>query len=194
VANTHRPKQVVVAYDFTPGAEDALMRAVDVACRAPHHVLHVIAALDPHRGISIEPTHQVTYDYAERIQRRISERLDAAFAGRQAGELVQVYVHARIGKPADEILRLASEVGADLVFIGSHETSSVHRLLLGSVSERVVRAARCPVMVVRPVEYDEVDLLKVFPYEHTHTTYSPPHRYSYIDPRVITRPNEWPIG
>jgi len=187
-------KQVVVAYDFTPGAEDALMRAVDVACRAPHHVLHVIAALDSHRGLAIEPTHDVSYEYADRVQRRISARLDAAFAGRATAAQVQVFVHARIGKAAEEILRLAAEVGADLIFIGSHDKSSVHRLLLGSVSERVVRAARCPVMVVRPVEYEAVDLMQVVEYEHPHKSYTPPHRYSYVDPRQITRPNEWPIG
>lgn len=187
-------KQVVVAYDFTPGAEDALMRAVDVACRAPNHVLHVIAALDPHRGIPVEPTHNATYEYAERIQKRISERLDAAFAGRASADKVSVFVHARIGRAAEEILRLAAEVGSDLIFIGSHEKSGMHRLLLGSVSERVVRLARCPVMVVRPVEYEEVDLMKVVEFEHPHKAYNPPHRYTYVDPRVITRPNEWPIS
>lgn len=189
-----RPIQVVVAYDFSPSAEEALQRAVEVACRAPHHVLHVVAAIEGRHGLAIAPTDTVDYDYADKIQHMVMSRMTIAFAGRAAASEVQFFVHARIGKAADEVLAIAREVGADLLFIGSHGKTGVERVLLGSVSERVVREARCPVMVVRPKGYDDVDLLRVFEYDHERKPYAPPHRYSYVDQRVIHRPNDFPIS
>ena len=188
------PQQVVVAYDFSPSAEQALARAVDIATRAPQHVLHVVVALDARHGIAIQPTRDVTYTYADGIQRMVMDRMIQAFAGRPTASEVQFYVHARIGRPADEILMLAQEVGADLLLIGSHGKTGVERYLLGSVSERVVREAGCPVMVVRAKDYADVKLARVAEYDHPHTTFTPPHRYSYVDQRVIHRPTDWPLS
>ena len=48
-------------------------------------------------------------------------------------------------------------------------------------------------MVVRPKRYADVDLLKVFAYPHDRHAFTAPHRYSYVDRRVITRPADFPI-
>lgn len=179
------PIQVVVAYDFSPSAEEALMRAIDVAARAPHHVLHVVCALDPSR--------HTTAEAAESIQAQAKEHVTAGFAGRATAAEVQFFIHARIGNAAEQILAVAQDVGADLVFIGSHGKTGLERLLLGSVSERVVREARCPVMVVRHKAYEHVDLLQVVAFPHERHAYQPPHRYAYVDRRVITRPPDFPL-
>ena len=58
-----------------------------------------------------------------------------------------------------------------------------------------VNGAGCPVMVVRPKTYAKADLVDVVdakPAEHH--GYTRPHRYSYSDSRVITRPTDWPLG
>lgn len=164
------------------------MRAVDVASRAPQHVLHIVTALDP-----ATYGRRATAEAADSIQRQATERVAATFAGRDAEREVQFFVHARIGHPAVEILEVAREVGADLLFIGSHGKTGVERLLLGSVSERVVREARCPVMVVRPKGYEDVDLMKVTAYPHERHAFHAPHRYSYVERRVITRPPDFPL-
>jgi nucleotide-binding universal stress UspA family protein len=189
-----RPVQVVVAYDLSPSAEEALLRAIDVAARAPSHVLHIVSALDPHAPGPAGEAQGSTYEGADRLRKLIVERVTFALAGRPTAAEVEFYVHARIGRPADEILALSSEVGADLIFIGSHGKVGVERLLLGSVSERIVREAGCPVMVVRPKSYADVDLLKVFEYEHERKPHREPHRYSYTNNQVITRPRDWPIS
>lgn len=189
-----RPVQVVVAYDFTPAAEEALLRAVEVATRAPQHVLHIVAAIDARNGLAIMPATVIDYDYADKIQKTITTRVTAAFEGRKTASEVQFFVHARIGKPADEILGLAKDVGADLVFVGSHGKTGLDRFVLGSVSERIVREAKCPVMVARPKTYDSVELMHVFKYDHERAKHAEPHRYSYVDHRVIHRPNDWPIS
>ena len=188
---THpHPIQVVVAFDFSPSAEYALMRAVDVAARAPQHVLHVVATLDERAGM----IRGISYRDADHVQELVRERVAAAFAGRSSASEVQFFVHARIGRPAEEILLLAEEVGADLIFIGSHGKVGLERLLLGSTCERVVREAHCPVMVAREKTYKDVKLLDVFPYEHERQPHAEPHRYSYVDNRVLLRPTDWPIS
>jgi nucleotide-binding universal stress UspA family protein len=195
VIEARHPVQVVVAYDFSPSSEQALARAVEVAARAPQHVLHIIAALEPQGVVaSIGPMAGVTYETADRVQKMIMERVTAAFAGRPTAAEVQFFVHARIGKPATEILELASEVGADLIFIGTHGKTGVERVLLGSVSERVVREAGCPVLVARPKTYADIDLIKVIRYDHKRTPHREPHCYTYVNRQVIMRPMEWPIG
>jgi len=184
-----RPVQVVVAYDLSPSGEIALSRAIEVAARAPHHVLHVITVLEAHSGM-----HKVGYDKADQMQTTLKEHLTRAFNGRPTAAEVQFYVHCRIGKPVEEILNICEEVGADLVFVGSHNKTGLERVLLGSVSERIVRECQCPVMVARPKTYKDVDLVKVMRYDHEHKAYAPPHRYSYVETRLISRPPDWPLN
>ena len=60
----------------------------------------------------------------------------------------QVSVDVVVGPPAFEIVRYAGERGADLLVVGSHGRGIIRRFLLGSVAERVLREAGCPVMIV----------------------------------------------
>src|SRR5579875_1975352 len=55
----------------------------------------------------------------------------------------------RTGEPAGEIVRAAEELRADLIVVGSRGLGQIGGLILGSVSERVLHGARCPVLVVR---------------------------------------------
>lgn len=183
--------QVVVAYDFSPSAEQALSRAIDVATRAPQHVLHVAVALEPH--VALGPFHHLTYADADRVTDLAVEHVTKALRERAPTCEVHFFVHARIGKPADEILDLARQVGADLIFVGSHGKVGLERILIGSVSERVVREAGCPVMVVRAKTYADVTLLDVVDNDHNRRRFTPPHRYIYVNDRVLTRPAEWPL-
>ncbi|HEY6751003.1 MAG TPA: universal stress protein, partial [Rubrobacteraceae bacterium] len=57
--------------------------------------------------------------------------------------------HLRLGRPVEEIVILADEIDAGLVVVGSRGLGGIRRLLLGSVSDGVVRHAHCPVLVVR---------------------------------------------
>ncbi len=66
-------------------------------------------------------------------------------------------VHASYlaGDPAEQIVRFARKTGFDLLVVGTHGRTGVQRLVLGSVAERIVRQAPCPVLVVRPREVAE---------------------------------------
>ncbi len=54
------------------------------------------------------------------------------------------------GEPAIEVLQAATRLGTDLIVMATHGRRGVRRLVLGSVAERVVREARCPVLTVKP--------------------------------------------
>jgi nucleotide-binding universal stress UspA family protein len=124
-------QQILVATDFSDNAEAAVTFAVRTAgaLGARLHLLHVLVPGE--------------MDVARLL----------AYTASAAGPTVSVVATAA-GHPAEEILRYATKHGIDLIVIGAHGRTGLSRLLLGNVAERVLRAARCPVLVVpaRPVE------------------------------------------
>ena len=76
--------------------------------------------------------------------RALAERVEAAHA---AG--LHARSELRTGRPHAEILALATDAKADLIVIGTHGRDGLNRALLGSVADRVVHLAPCPVLTVR---------------------------------------------
>ena len=72
---------------------------------------------------------------------------DAAQALRDGG--IRVDIHAREGDPADAILDVAEEQGADLIVVGNKGMTGAKRFLLGSVPNKVSHHAPCSVMIIR---------------------------------------------
>ena len=187
--------QVVVAYDFSHSGRAALYRAIALATRAPFHILHFVCVIDPHRGLAaMPPVHAVDYDYAESVQRALTDEVAQELRESHVADRVHFFVHARIGKPAEEILEVAREVGADLIIVGTKGLTGVERIVLGSVAERVVREAGCAVEVARPKTYNHVALMEIVDAKvQQHHPYVPPHRYTYEDHNALLRPLEWPL-
>ncbi len=65
---------------------------------------------------------------------------------------IHASAHVRTGTPADEIVEVATEVGADLIAMTTHGRSGLGRLLFGSVAESVLRASSIPVFLLKVVE------------------------------------------
>ena len=143
-----RPAVVVVGVDFSATARHALAWAFDyaLATDATIHTLHVVDRRWSPADLSADPA---------AVQRDVAASEAAAAAELRAltdearGRLGALHEHVCVGKPADEILRLARELGVDLIVVGSHGVDPVAHLFVGSVAERVVRGATCPVTVVR---------------------------------------------
>lgn len=185
--------QVVVGFDFTHSAREALTRAIALANRAPFHILHFVCAIEPHGQVPTMPhSGRADFAYVERVEAALLDEIAAELKGASIIDRVHFFVHVRIGRAADEILEVARDVGADLIIVGSHGLTGVNRLMLGSVSERVVREAGCTVEVVRPRTYKHVKLLEITEAKQ-HGHYTPPHRYTYDYRCVNLRPEEWPL-
>ena len=96
---------------------------------------------------------KVELDKFEEMYRLLEERSQAkveAAAQEMAQEWqVEVTPVVLVGEPFDMILEKAEEEKVDLIVVGSHGKKGIERLLLGSVSEKVARKAKCSVLVVR---------------------------------------------
>jgi nucleotide-binding universal stress UspA family protein len=189
---THISSQVVVGYDFSHSGDAAMARAIALAARAPFHVLHFACIVDRHTPLPAGGREHVDFAYTERLQRTLTDVIAQELRAADVEGRVHFFVHVRIGKPAEELLGVAHDVGADLIIVGSKGLTGVERLVLGSVSETVVREAKCTVEVARPKTYDHVELSNIVDHE-PQLSYVPPHRYSYEDHRVELRPIEWPL-
>ncbi len=83
-----------------------------------------------------------------RLERNLIEYLRSAAAPLES-VAADVWLGVRVGRSADEILAFAHEVGADLIAMSTHGRSGISRWVFGSVADRVLRGATCPVLLVR---------------------------------------------
>jgi len=138
--------RIVVPTDFSACAEAAWAAALRAGGPSAEIVLvHVL--VDTPRfaegagGADLRETLDSARQWATReLDQRVSTARASGVSARAA---------LRTGVPHEEILRLASEERADLIAIGTHGRGGLERALLGSVADRVIRLASCPVLTVR---------------------------------------------
>jgi len=138
---------ILLPTDFSEPSLEATRYAVELACRfeAKLHLLHVIE--DP--AIYIPMFESFPLPSREEFETYAQTRLENWVIpdDDQQCESICRWVH---GSPFVEILRDARENDIDLVVIGTHGRGFAKHLLMGSVAEKVVRKAPCPVLTVRP--------------------------------------------
>jgi nucleotide-binding universal stress UspA family protein len=139
-------RRILVATDFAESAERALACAVQLARRhgAELILLHVYMDLPAYPEITAGQVEAIYEEQRGWIEAALERRARAA-----RGEGLLARSMLRTGPAASTIAETANEEGADLLMIGSHGRSGLDRLILGSVAERVVRLATCPVLVVK---------------------------------------------
>jgi len=132
---------ILVPTDFSEPSDAALHYATDMArtLGARLFLLHVPGKT----GENLEMNFPVA-----QFETAAQQRLDTLVSPSDIERLRPEYA-VRIGTPAEEIVRYANERDIDLIIMGTHGRSGVAHLLLGSVAEHVVRAAPCPVLLVR---------------------------------------------
>jgi len=139
-------RRIVVATDFAESAERALACAVQLARRhaAELILLHVYMDLPAYPEITAGQVEAIYEEQRGWIESALERRARSA-----RGEGLLARAVLRTGSPAPTIAEMAREEDADLIVVGSHGRSGLDRLILGSVAERVVRLASCPVLVVK---------------------------------------------
>jgi nucleotide-binding universal stress UspA family protein len=135
-------KRVLVPFDYSDESVEAVKVALALAeSRDDVHVLHVLIELP-----ASDPV--VIWD-----EMNDEKRMTAARASMEEklaeSDIRGVQLDTRIGNPAIVIADLAEEVEAGVIIIPSHGYTGVKRFFLGSVAERVVRLAKCPVLVLK---------------------------------------------
>jgi nucleotide-binding universal stress UspA family protein len=150
---SHSPasiQRILVPHDFSDTATRALDYATGLAARLGAAVTVVHAYEIPVYGFPEGPV--VTAEMASQIEAAARAAMDA-LAKRTKQHGVEVSFVLRQGPAWSEIQAVAKEIKADLVVIGSHGRRGLSRALLGSVAEKVVRTAPCPVLTVRSGEH-----------------------------------------
>jgi nucleotide-binding universal stress UspA family protein len=146
-------KKIGCAVDFADPARVALEEAVEQARRTGAELVLVHVHVPPPTNVAdviISPA-EITRMAADETERTLAGwRADAE---RLLGRAVSATV--LIGDPAGEVVRWAHDHGPDLLVLGTHGRTGIRRFILGSVAERVLREAPCPVLVARARKPDE---------------------------------------
>jgi nucleotide-binding universal stress UspA family protein len=138
-------KTIVVPLDFSEPTTRAIDMAMELGGQAGElHLIHVIVPVPT--LISLDPgMPTLVSNDKERVDEAVTQ-MKKLFADGRYSRLKQ---HCVIGDPGSEIVKLATRVQAGLIVIPSHGRAGLERLFLGSVAERVLRLAECPVLVLR---------------------------------------------
>jgi nucleotide-binding universal stress UspA family protein len=147
-AATPGDRVTVVALDFSPPSKLALAWALDQigSLGGALHLVHVVERRWRASDLGADPG-AIARELTD-VERLAAEEL-RAHAEEARGRHETVHEHVAIGRPADEIVRVAGELGAQTIIVGSHGHDAIARLLVGSVAERVARTAPCTVVIVK---------------------------------------------
>lgn len=140
-------RRILFPTDFSERAEAAWEYAQTVASafNAEIHLLHVLqepVTMLPESALAVAPpavNMPELMEAAEQGLERISQSTSNSVTNRSVVS----------GPPAEEIVRYARDAGVDLIVLGTHGRTGLAHVLLGSVAEKIVRKAPCPVLTVR---------------------------------------------
>ncbi len=143
-------KRICCPIDFSDASRAAMEVAADLARRTGGtlvllHAYPIPGYTFPDGSVVASP--KMMQDLADQAEKHLEEWRA------QAEKLVgapRVTAQKAIGEPAAEIVSFARSAGVDLVVVGTHGRTGLEHALMGSVAERVVRRAHCPVLTVRP--------------------------------------------
>jgi len=172
-------KRILTPTDFSESAQHAMTYGASLAQQfgAELHVLHVLRdmhdavthpdftahgeqarayfgrleeeAVASGTALPAEPDEdESVHAYLRQLESGIESQLDTATSG-DVWSQVNVIKAMRYGNPVSEICRYALKQHIDLIVLGTHGRTGLKHLLIGSVTERVVRAAPCPTLAVR---------------------------------------------
>ena len=142
-------KKILWPTDFSDASYEALRTAETLALHfsAKLVLVHVIPPVPLIPGYDA-PSGVGSASYFEQVELTARESLDKIVTERVSSEVasLKMIVH---GNPPDEVVRAAGEQNADLIVIATHGLTGWRRFIFGSVAEKVIRMAPCPVLTIQ---------------------------------------------
>jgi nucleotide-binding universal stress UspA family protein len=144
------PKSILVPTDFSEYSDRAIKQAVDIAEQnnAKIYLLHVVDRLQQcaiDYCIPVETMMKVQSDSEKEASRKMQDEAKKITQAKK----IDVTFDVKSGVPFEEILKGQQERKADLIVIASHGRTGIMKSLIGSVADKVMREAKCPVLLVR---------------------------------------------
>jgi nucleotide-binding universal stress UspA family protein len=136
-------RRILLAYDGSESAENALTFAVDLAHRydAQLHVLTVARLPDFANEMAVSAGMEAVHEHCNELVRSVKERLDQDSIG--------LTLQVTMGQPGEQIVLYAEKHAIDLIVVGHRGHSLFDRWLIGSVARQVIGYSHCTVTVVR---------------------------------------------
>jgi nucleotide-binding universal stress UspA family protein len=142
-------RQILAPTDFSACSKQAVACAYELAQTfgAKLSLLHVLEELPSYIGfIPPRGAAEILEDLARQARLDLTQLLPKAEDAK-----VEVSTHVVTGTPYLKIIEIAQKQKADLIVIATHGRTGLSRFAMGSVAERVVRLASCPVLTIRPI-------------------------------------------
>ena len=146
--------RILCPVDFSDPSLSAVEHAVDLAKHFSAHILlfHSVSEMDhpPSPSYTLTPVltdqmMQITLQMTENANNAIKELIETDIP-----DGISVDQRVDVGDPATSIVQAAREENADLIVMSTHGRSGIKGLFFGSVAEKVVRSAECPVLTIKP--------------------------------------------
>ncbi|MCU1384681.1 MAG: putative universal stress protein [Acidobacteria bacterium] len=152
-----RLTRILVATDFSEPSQAALSYGRELARAFGAH-LQVVNVVDHLATTIVGPEGYVAnlMDMQHQMEGAARQELDALISDEDRRELAAKPILLMSGAPALAIVRYAKEAAIDLIVMGTHGRGALGHFLMGSVAEKVVRSAPCPVLTVRHPEHEFV--------------------------------------
>jgi universal stress protein A len=147
-------KKILVPVDFSPASAQALAQAMTLAepFSGSLHVLHTWEVPTYLRPDLTVWSGDVSATLADHAKREAEKNMHRFLEDARLLESPHVTSEVLWGAPYPTILAVAEEGGYDLIAMGTHGRTGLAHLVMGSVAEKVVRHAKCPVLTVRVPE------------------------------------------
>jgi nucleotide-binding universal stress UspA family protein len=140
-------EKILIAVDFSPACVQALDYALRLGEKFDSHLLLLHVLHDPADAPGFYASQKAGKKVLRNMEAAASEMMDA-FAAKHLKKWEKFETRIIPGLPADQIVRQARKDKVDLIVMGTRGHSSLKRLMLGSVADKVIRASSCPVLVV----------------------------------------------
>lgn len=147
-------RHVLAAIDLDVSTGIVLETAIRETLQRPGADLIVFYAFEWFGADLVGNGRSGTDEKIAEVKLRAHQALQAYAVAHKDVVLPRVEVHMAVGRPAQEIVWAAAHFDADVIVVGSHGRRGLGRVLMGSVAEKVVRLAGCPVSVVREKSHD----------------------------------------
>ncbi|MBN1664783.1 MAG: universal stress protein [Deltaproteobacteria bacterium] len=144
------PKRILVPTDFSKSANKAFEYALMLAdqFKAELYLLHIVQEIDHYAG-DYSLTKEMVKQFKKNSLDSSKAQLQEVINKYPEAKGVKIITEIKVGIPYQEILYEAEKKKADLIVIATHGKSALIHQIMGSVSERVLRGAECPIMLLR---------------------------------------------
>ena len=138
-------KKILVPVDFSENSQKILGSAGDIAGQfgASLSVVFVVQSFDDYSGFFVP--HMPVAQFEEEMVQGAEKKMESFLEGHEGIE-----AKVLVGDVAEEVVRHAEETGVDMIIMGTHGCKGLEKVMFGSVAEKVVKTAPCPVLTINP--------------------------------------------